>query len=59
MRHLSLKSTDFGVDPSNFAALRLAEVQVINQFEHFALVAFEDENIVEIRHKPAASLFAY
>ena len=44
---------------SNFAALRLAEVQIFNQFDHFSLVAFEDEDIVEIRHKPAASLFAY
>ena len=43
----------------NFTFCRLAEVQVINQFEHFSLVTFEDENIVEIRHKPAASLFAY
>ena len=40
---------------SDFTVWKLAKVQVINQFEHFAFVAFEDEDVVEIRHKPAAS----
>ena len=40
---------------TNFAVWRLTEVQIFNQFEHFAFVAFEDENVVEVRHKPAAS----
>lgn len=44
---------------SNFAVWRLAKVQIFNQFEHFAFVAFEDEDIVEVCHKPTTGGFSY